>query len=93
MKTLKSLLMLCAGLSFCACNSDNEPQLPEGAAAITINNKIYYYGLTAFNTLNEALSVATGKVTVAAGTYEGAASVVNSNVTILGKAIGLYRKF
>ncbi len=36
MKTLKSLLMLCAGLSFCACSSDNEPQLPEGAAAITI---------------------------------------------------------
>ena len=36
MKTLKSLLMLCAGLSFCACNSDNEPQLPEGNGAVTI---------------------------------------------------------
>ena len=36
MKTLKSLLMLCAGLSFCACNSDNEPQLPEGKGAVTI---------------------------------------------------------
>ena len=56
----------------------------EAAAAITINNKIYYYGLTAFNNLSEALAVATGKVTVAAGTYEGASSVVNSNVTILG---------
>ena len=56
----------------------------EAAAAITINDKIYYYGLTAFNNLSEALAVATGKVTVAAGTYEGASSVVNSNVTILG---------
>lgn len=36
MKTLKSLFMLCAGLSFCACSSDNEPQLPEGKAAISI---------------------------------------------------------
>ena len=36
MKTLKSLLMLCAGLSFCACNSDNEPQFPEGEGAVTI---------------------------------------------------------
>lgn len=36
MKTLKSLLMLCAGLSFCACNSDNEPQLPEGKGAVTV---------------------------------------------------------
>ncbi|MBR4046851.1 MAG: hypothetical protein IKK07_00125 [Bacteroides sp.] len=35
MKTLKSLFMLCAGLSFCACSSDND-QLPEGNAAITI---------------------------------------------------------
>ena len=36
MKTLKSLLMLCAGLSFCACNSDNEPQLPEGKGKVTV---------------------------------------------------------
>lgn len=36
MKTLKSLIMLCAGLSFCACNSDNEPQFPEGAGAVTV---------------------------------------------------------
>ena len=36
MKTLKSLLMLCAGLSFCACGSDNEPQLPEGAGMIEV---------------------------------------------------------
>ena len=36
MKTLKSLLMLCAGLSFCACNSDNEPQFPEGKGAVTV---------------------------------------------------------
>lgn len=36
MKTLKSLFMLCAGLSFCACSSDNEPQLPEGAGAVEV---------------------------------------------------------
>lgn len=36
MKTLKSLLMLCAGLSFCACNSDNEPQLPEGNGMVEV---------------------------------------------------------
>lgn len=36
MKTLKSLFMLCAGLSFCACSSDNEPQLPEGTGAVTV---------------------------------------------------------
>lgn len=36
MKTLKSLFMLCAGLSFCACSSDNEPQFPEGAGAVTV---------------------------------------------------------
>ncbi len=36
MKTLKSLLMLCAGLSFCACSSDNEPQFPEGTGAVTV---------------------------------------------------------
>lgn len=36
MKTLKSLFMLCAGLSFCACSSDNEPQLPEGNGAVTV---------------------------------------------------------
>ena len=36
MKTLKSLLMLCAGLSFCACNSDNEPQFPEGTGAVEV---------------------------------------------------------
>lgn len=36
MKTLKSLIMLCAGLSFCACNSDNEPQLPEGTGAVEV---------------------------------------------------------
>ena len=39
MKTLKSLLMLCAGLSFCACSSDNEPQLPEGTGAVTVKIK------------------------------------------------------
>lgn len=36
MKTLKSLFMLCAGLSFCACSSDNEPQFPEGNGAVTV---------------------------------------------------------
>ena len=38
MKTLKSLLMLCAGLSFCACSSDDEvPTLAkEGAVEVTI---------------------------------------------------------
>lgn len=36
MKTLKSLLMLCAGLSFCACNSDNEPQFPEGNGEVVV---------------------------------------------------------
>ena len=37
MKTLKSLLMLCAGLSFCACSSDNdEIQLPEGNGAVEV---------------------------------------------------------
>lgn len=36
MKTLKSLLMLCAGLSFCACSSDNEPQLPEGKGKVVV---------------------------------------------------------
>lgn len=36
MKTLKSLLMLCAGLSFCACNSDNEPQFPEGTGMVEV---------------------------------------------------------
>lgn len=36
MKTLKSLLMLCAGLSFCACSSDNEPQLPEGNGMVEV---------------------------------------------------------
>lgn len=37
MKTLKSLLMLCAGLSFCACSSDNEPQFPEGTGRVEIS--------------------------------------------------------
>lgn len=37
MKTLKSLLMLCAGLSFCACGSDNdEIQLPEGSGKVVV---------------------------------------------------------
>lgn len=36
MKTLKSLFMLCAGLSFCACSSDNEPQLPEGEGKVVV---------------------------------------------------------
>lgn len=36
MKTLKSLFMLCAGLSFCACSSDNEPQFPEGTGAVEV---------------------------------------------------------
>ncbi len=36
MKTLKSLLMLCAGLSFCACSSDNEPQFPEGKGMVEV---------------------------------------------------------
>lgn len=36
MKTLKSLFMLCAGLSFCACSSDNEPQLPEGTGMVEV---------------------------------------------------------
>lgn len=36
MKTLKSLFMLCAGLSFCACSSDNEPQLPEGSGKVVV---------------------------------------------------------
>lgn len=38
MKTLKSLFMLCAGLSFCACSSDDEvPTLAkEGAVEVTI---------------------------------------------------------
>ena len=37
MKTLKSLLMLCAGLSFCACNSDNESvQIPEGTGKVVV---------------------------------------------------------
>lgn len=35
MKTLKSLLMLCAGLSFCACSSDNEPQF-EGTGMVEV---------------------------------------------------------
>lgn len=39
MKTLKSLLMLCAGLSFCACSSDNEPQFPEGTGEVTVKIK------------------------------------------------------
>lgn len=36
MKTLKNLFLLCAGLSLCACNSDNEPQLIEGTGALTV---------------------------------------------------------
>lgn len=37
MKTLKSLLMLCAGLSFCACSSDNESvQIPEGTGKVVV---------------------------------------------------------
>ena len=36
MKTLKSLFMLCAGLSFCACSSDNEPQFPEGEGMVEV---------------------------------------------------------
>ena len=36
MKTLKSLLMLCAGLSFCACNSDNDNVLPEGTGKVVV---------------------------------------------------------
>jgi len=39
MKTLKSLFMLCAGLSFCACSSDNEPQFPEGTGEVTVKIK------------------------------------------------------
>ncbi len=38
MKTLKSLFMLCAGLSFCACGSDDDPvnQLPEGNGMVEV---------------------------------------------------------
>lgn len=36
MKTLKSLFMLCAGLSFCACNSDNDNVFPEGAGIVEV---------------------------------------------------------
>lgn len=36
MKTLKSLFMLCAGLSFCACSSDNDSVFPEGTGTVEI---------------------------------------------------------
>ena len=39
MKTLKSLFMLCAGLSFCACSSDNDNvvnQMPEGTGKVVV---------------------------------------------------------
>lgn len=36
MKTLKSLFMLCAGLSFCACGSDNENTFPEGNGEVVV---------------------------------------------------------
>lgn len=63
MKTLKSLLMLCAGLSFCACSSDNEPQLPEGTGMVEVKivNPLSRAEMTGHSS---NVSVANGTVTV-----------------------------
>lgn len=36
MKTLRNLFLACAGLLVCACNSDNEPQFPEGEGMVEV---------------------------------------------------------
>ena len=36
MKTLRNLFLACAGLLVCACNNDNEPQIPEGKARVEV---------------------------------------------------------
>ena len=62
MKTLKSLLMLCAGLSFCACNSDNEPQFPEGTGTVEVR-------IVPPTVSTRAESTLTGNTVNVSGTY------------------------
>lgn len=78
MKTLKSLLMLCAGLSFCACNSDNDNVFPEGAGIVevqivppTVATRATIGSLTENNA--SALTV-TGTYTIVLEANEGGAS-------------------
>lgn len=78
MKTLKSLFMLCAGLSFCACSSDNEPQLPEGSGAVTV--KIASPLTRTVMSPYGAVEVADGDVTVTL--YCGNPLSKHSSVTI-----------
>ena len=78
MKTLKSLFMLCAGLSFCACSSDNDNVFPEGAGIVevqivppTVATRATIGSLTENNA--SALTV-TGEYTVTLVANEGGAS-------------------
>ena len=66
MKTLKSLLMLCAGLSFCACGSDNEPQVLEGTGKVVV--KIVAPKTTTRGTADANTTGNDGKINVD-GTY------------------------
>lgn len=66
MKTLKSLFMLCAGLSFCACSSDNDGKFPEGTGAVTVKlaNPFTRAETTATGGQNGGEVVVSGPITV-----------------------------
>ena len=78
MKTLKSLLMLCAGLSFCACNSDNDNVLPEGTGKVVV--KIVPPTTRAEKPFSEGTVAITGKYDITLLAAKGGA--VKENVTV-----------
>ena len=61
----------------------------ERAAKYTYNGIEFVVGFTAFQTIEEALSVATEKVYVAPGTYEENVKVTKSNFQLLGPNSGI----
>lgn len=82
MKTLKSLFMLCAGLSFCACSSDNEPQIPEGKAKVEV--RIVPPTVATRTTQDAATAGTDGKLTV---TGDYTVTLTHSNGTEVSQTI------
>lgn len=74
MKTLKSLFMLCAGLSFCACSSDNEPQF-EGTGMVEVR-VIAPQTRTSDATSGTEDVIVTGDITIILTASEGSGEVV-----------------
>lgn len=84
MKTLKSLFMLCAGLSFCACSSDNEPQFPEGTGMVEVR-VIAPQTRTSDATLGTTDVKVTGDITILLEATTGSGSI-----TLVQKQDGTY---